>query len=73
MLLSTIILVGLPACCGSKKNNAKAKTEHEVTLNNEVDSLSIQLVDEQSATTTHEDNAVITEHEDIVPEADNKF
>lgn len=47
MLLSALILVALPACCGSKKN--KTTKANEVTLNNEVDSISIQEINETSA------------------------
>lgn len=57
MLLSALILVALPAGCSSKKNKAaKGKTEHEVTINNNVDSISIQEINEASA--AQEDAAV---------------
>jgi hypothetical protein len=58
MLLSALILVALPAGCASKKNkSAKAKTEHEVTLNNNVDSISIQEINEASV--AQEDASVV--------------
>jgi hypothetical protein len=47
MLLSALILVAVPACCGSKNN--KAAKANEVTLNNNVDSISIQEINETSA------------------------
>jgi hypothetical protein len=57
MLLSALILVAFPACCGSKKSKtAKAKTEHEVTINNDVDSISIQEINETSAAQQQEIN-----------------
>ena len=43
ILLSALMLVALPACGGSKNNKkTKTKAEHEVIINNEIDSLSIQ-------------------------------
>ena len=47
VLLSALILVALPACCGSKKN--KPAKANEVTLNNAVDSISIHEINETSA------------------------
>lgn len=47
MLLSTLILVALPAGCASKKN--KSTKANEVTLNNAVDSISIHEINETSA------------------------
>ena len=48
ILLSALILIALPACGGSKNNKiTKTKTEHEVTINNEIDSLSIQLISDE--------------------------
>lgn len=46
MLLSALILVALPAGCASKKN--KTVKANEVTLNNNVDSISIQEINETS-------------------------
>lgn len=47
MLLSALILVALPACCGSKKN--KTAKANEVTLNNNVDTISIQEINEKTS------------------------
>lgn len=66
MILSAMILVGLPACCGSKKNkNTKA---NEVTLKNNVDVISIEQIGENSDAQAQEDVAVETPADNI-----NKF
>jgi len=57
MLLSTLILVALPAGCASKKKNSMKKTE----INNAIDTVSIERVDEQESETTHEDEAAAVE------------
>lgn len=46
MLLAALILVALPACGGSKK--AKNVKANEVTINNNVDTISIQEINEVS-------------------------
>jgi hypothetical protein len=56
MLISALILVALPACCGSNKN--KSTKANEVTLNNAVDSISIHEINETSA---QQDNASVIE------------
>jgi|GEM_PF-3347828 hypothetical protein len=58
MLLSALILVALPAGCASKKNKTP-KTEHAVTLNNDVDSISILEINETSSAV--QDASVIEE------------
>ncbi len=46
-LFSIIILVALPACCGSKKKNTKVQKEDTmVTIYNNVDTISIEKVNE---------------------------
>lgn len=47
MLLSALILVALPAGCASKKN--KSAKANEVTINNDVDSISIHEINETTA------------------------
>jgi len=72
ILLSTLVLVALPAGCASKKKNStKAKAEHEVTINNEIDVIEIHKVDEASA--LQDDTPIIADHEDVETENINKF
>lgn len=44
ILLTAVVLVAVPACCGSKKKNQTKK--EEITLNNAIDTVSIESVQE---------------------------